>query len=270
MQKLRAYVGKYPRLMELWHYTGRFVDTLRRLCERGAYMSWSYLISDEKKVIYIVMQKVACTSIKASMAGIQSDENYLSVIDTIRSTGRVVSAIDTAACDGYFVFTFVRNPFERLVSCYENKYHTDRKLLSKNMRHMKFDYYLLGYLRKDRGFLHFARRVCRIPDRLADHHFINQGFLIDRMGQNPKPDFVGHFERLEEEYEPIRQKYGFLPLPHHNKTPKARSWMDYYDLPTAKMVYRRYKKDIERFGYQDTYAQLISHLEAKQKGAPTA
>jgi chondroitin 4-sulfotransferase 11 len=244
------------------HYVGRMVNLLRRLITRGAYMGWSYLAIDSKKVLYLVIQKAACTSIKASMAGVDSDAFFVEVIQEVRETGHTFTEIDASQYADYFVFTFVRNPFERLISCYENKYHIK---LPEHLRDrpLPYDYYLLGYLRRDRGFCAFAQRVCRIPDRIADNHFASQCFMIERMGRNPKPDFIGHFERLVEEYEPIREKYDFMKLPHHNKTPHTRNWMDYYDLKTAQMVYRRYRQDIERFGYQKTYEQLVAYLQGK-------
>lgn len=264
MQRLKQALKRYPRLEHYSHYLGRMIYMVKRLVKQGAYMGWSYLVLDEEKVIYLVIQKVACTSIKASMVNLDSNEYYLDVIREIRQTGHTATYLNAREYRDYFVFTFVRDPFTRLVSCYENKYHPTRK--PKPNDHLKYDYYLMGFLRKDRGFRSFARRVSWIPDRIADSHFASQSFMIDRMGQNPKPNFIGHFERLEEEYEPIRQKYGFMPLPHHNPTKKATYWMDYYDLPTAKRVYKRYKKDIERFGYQATYDALIEYLKAKEAG----
>lgn len=262
MQKVKTAIKRNPRLMPAYRMSYRLFTMLKRLSTNKMYMKSSYLVLDDLKVAYIVMQKVACTSIKASMINMKSSADYLAVNNYIRKTGHVVSKLDPDAHRQYFVFTFVRNPFERLISCYENKYHTDRALRRSTM---KYDDYLMGYLSKDKGFKSFARRVCRIPDRISDDHFVSQSFLIDRMGQNPKPDFVGHFERLREEYEPIRERFGFMPLPHHNRTPKAMNWMDYYDLPTAESVYRRYREDIERFGYQETYEQLLEHLRSKEK-----
>lgn len=266
MQKLKSAIRRNPRLK--WHYKKlyRLKKALGHVIRYGSSMGCSYLVLDEQKVVYIVMQKAACTSIKASMTGLQTDEDYLSVHEMIRRTGHVLTRLDPEAHRGYFIFTFVRNPFERLISCYENKYHTDRENrdFTKQDTRMKYDDYLLGYLSKDQGFRSFARRVCRIPDRLADNHFVSQSFIIGQSGPKLKPNFVGHFEHLEEEYEPIRQRYGFIPLPHYNPTPKAVSWMDYYDLPTARKVYRRYRQDIERFGYRDTYDALIRYLSSKE------
>ncbi len=266
MQRLKQEVKRFPRLERYSHHLGRMINLVKRLVSQGAYMGWSYLVLDDEKVVYLVIQKVACTSIKASMVNLDSDEHYLSVIKAIRRTGHTVTALNAQDYRDYFVFTFVRNPFIRLISCYENKYHPKRK--PGQTAPLKYDHYLMGYIRKDRGFRSFARRVSRIPDRIADSHFASQSFMIDRMGQNPVPNFIGHFERLAEEYEPIRKKHDFMPLPHHNPTEKAVYWMDYYDLPTARRVYRRYKKDVERFGYRSSYDELIAYLKSKKVRQP--
>ncbi|MPN62502.1 hypothetical protein SDC9_210251 [bioreactor metagenome] len=40
--------------------------------------------------------------------------------------------------------------------------------------------------------------------------------------------------------------------------------MDYYTPKTAKMVYRKYRKDFETFGYEDEYTKLLTYLAAKE------
>lgn len=252
-KKLSPYYAKIYNLMRL----------IKRLVTAGAYMRWSYLVLEDKKVIYIVMRKVACTSIKASMLQMESKDDYDVVVQNIKQTGRLLGKLDPVKHKDFYKFTFVRNPFERLISCYENKFHTDYELRKGDGRQLMFDAYLLGYLQKDRGFSAFASRVCRIPDRIADHHIASQAFTIDGVGKGLEPDFVGHFEHLKEEYEPIRERFNFMPLPHHNKTPKAKNWMDYYDIETAKKVYKRYREDIERYGYGEVYEQLIEYLQTK-------
>ena len=73
---------------------------------------------------------------------------------------------------------------------------------------------------------------------------------------------VFKFENLARDYESIREKYDLAPLPHYNRTKKG-NWMDYYNLATARRVYRRYQRDIEEFGYQDVYDELIRYITEK-------
>lgn len=263
MQKLKSAIKANPKLMPYYEKAYKLAKLMRKLSTNGAYMAWAYVVLEEKKVIYIAMRKVACTSIKTSMLHMESNERNSVISHAVRDSGYLYGKLDREAYKDYFTFTFVRNPFERLISLYENKYHTDYELNKQNGGRLMFDDYLLGYLQKDRGFHSFVKRVCHIPDRLADHHFASQAFTIDRMGQGIQPDYVGKFEHLVMDYEPIRERFDFLPLPHHNKTPKANDWMDYFDLKTAQRVYRRYREDIERFGYQQTYEQLLEHIKAR-------
>ncbi len=230
----------------------------------GSLSPRTYHVIDDKKLIYLTMYKAACSSIMASLYALPPKEHYLRIHHTVGKVENAVLDIGPHDYPGYYRFTYVRNPLERLVSCYENKYHSDKKLLADGgMRQMYFDSYLFGYLKKDRGFAEFAKRVSRIPDRLADRHFIRQTFLThDRKGKCTL-DFVGRFEELPGAFEPIREKFDLAALKTYNATDKG-NWMDYYDLATANRVIKRYKRDIESYGYEKEADQLIRYLAMKQ------
>ena len=213
-----------------------------------------YIEVPEKQSAYINIPKAACSSFKASITNRNFPDDY-SVHTAIGGKFRF-SRLNS----DYFVFSFVRNPFDRLASCYESKFHRDAAIKKP---YLAYKYYLLGILSKDLGFEHFIKTIYRIPERLAEKHFRSQHSSLYRHGKCVA-DFVGKFENLETDYEPIRQKYGFAPLKHYNKTDKG-NWMDYYTPKTAKMVYRKYRKDFETFGYQDEYEKLLKYLAAKEE-----
>lgn len=77
------------------------------------------------------------------------------------------------------------------------------------------------------------------------------------------PNFIGKFENLTEDWKILQEKFGFADLPHKNATSKD-DWRDYYDVKTAKLVYKIYKKDFETFGYEDEYQKLLKYLENKK------
>ena len=224
----------------------------------------TYHVIDDKKLIYLTMYKAACSSIMASMYALPEKEHYLRIHHTVGREENAVLNIGREEYADYYKFTFVRNPLERLVSCYENKYHADKKLLAAGgMKQLYFDNYLFGYLRKDLGFAGFARKVAHIPDRLADRHFVGQSFLTHDGKGRATLDFVGRFEELPEAFEPIREKYDLPALKTYNVTDKG-NWMDYYDLPTAHRMIKRYRRDINAFGYQKEADALIAYLESKK------
>ena len=271
-QAIKRALRRTPRLYRTLSRASAKARELRRglarLMKQGSYMSRNYLVDDERRLIYLSNAKVASTSIKASIRGLRGGDNYREIIDAVAKDERYLSDIDLRSYPDYFTFTFVRAPFRRLVSCYLNKYHTDNQLLGMAGHGLYekdgyFDHYLLGFLARDRGFKRFARRVCLIPDCLSDRHFVGQQFML-RIGDRSLAQFVGKMEDLPEAYEPIRAKYDLMPLPQHNKTDGGNGWMDMYDLDTARRVARRYRDDIEAFGYQASWDALIAHLEQKE------
>jgi len=155
----------------------------------------------------------------------------------------------------YFKFTFVRNPFARLVSCYESKYHTD---LERYKKRFDFRDYLNGYLYKDEGFDEFVRKVCALPYRLMDRHFRSQYDLIYNAA-GTQFNYIGHFESIEEEFSTIQNKYRLRPLPHLNRV-GTDDWMNYYTAETADLVYKTFRDDIEAFGYEKCYFDLLEFI----------
>lgn len=243
------------------------IYTIWSVAFRGGIAKQEFHLNKEKKLIYINNPKVACTSLKSSLHNfLEKKTDYNEIHEQADRRGSVKKQLRINEYDKYHIFSFVRSPFQRLISCYENKYHSDKKYLGMSIYKLYFDTYLFGYLKEDQGFTKFAEKVTKIPDFLADAHFKSQYATLYIKGRG-LPDYIGKFENLAEDFEPLRRKYDLAPLPHYNSTAKERggkNWMDYYDLHTAELVYKRYKKDFEVFGYEDEYHNLIAYLKAKE------
>ncbi len=153
----------------------------------------------------------------------------------------------------YFKFSFVRNPWARLVSEYKWRgYH--KKWSFKNWLNDAFP---------EPGWTDNWRHVMPQYD-----------YLFDLEG-NCLVDFIGRFENLKGDFNLVRERIGAqLPeLPHANKSFKKgqvfellqftqqlwlrlkskeqfhKSYLDYYDRQTWALVAERYRKDIETFDY---------------------
>lgn len=240
-----------------------FLNLRGRIKKYGISAQRTFHIDHDKKLIYLSNSKVACSSIKASMYHLEDQDNYRSVHKTANALKHYELNLPYDKYPDYYKFTFVRNPFARLVSCYVNKLHEDKQNVANgSMQRLYFTRYLFGYLNKDKGFKNWAKRVTRIPPKYADRHFVPQSVLIhDSLGHKLVNDALP-FENLKNDFEVIREKYDLAPLPHYNKTKKG-NWMDYYDLKTAQRVYKYYKKDIEEFGYTDAYNKLVEYIKAR-------
>lgn len=225
-------------------------SVLRSLIKRRRFSAREYILDKEQKVAYLVNSKVACSSIKVSMFRKDFPDNY----SVHHFRGNTFMTRDYFDDPDYFKFTYVRSPFTRLVSCYESKYHKDKDHLNKGKYILDFDLYLGGLIKKDRGFRHFVFMTFIIPDILADKHFCRQYPLIYRKNECTL-DYVGRIEESET-YDAIAEKYGFSPLSHYNQV-EYGSWVDYYSVFTALLVFLNYRKDIRTFGYQDDFKKAV-------------
>ncbi len=214
----------------------------------------------EHRVAYLSMPKVACSSISVSM--LRRDDipdDY-----TVFYFRRPFCSSVPAPC-GWFTFTFVRNPFARLVSCYESKFHTDplRNRNAMRRKSLDFDGYLYGYMKKDEGFSTFIDQIVSIPWRLDNNHFCSQYRKITDKNGKLLVDYFGKFERLAEDYELVRARGNFAPLKIYNKS-RHGDWRDYYTTDLVKKVYKKYSVDVKFLGYEQEYEDLLEYC--RQKG----
>ena len=69
-------------------------------------------------------------------------------------------------------------------------------------------------------------------------------------------------KQLEEDFEPIRKRYGLKKMPHLNSS-DTENWMGYYTRETAALVYKTFKRDFIEFGYEESYSNLIDYINDK-------
>ncbi len=148
-------------------------------------------------------------------------------------------------------FTVVRNPFARLVSVYRDFFETNRT---------EFIYagYLFGILPQNISFAEFVSRISRIPDRLKDQHFRPQHLFFKPYESK---GIAVMFFQLEttSPLESFLKEHG-MELTHRNKSREAYDYTEYYNPHLLQQVYDIYKTDIEKFGYQQVYEALKSHV----------
>lgn len=226
--------------------------------KNGCYYPREFIVRTDKQLAYLSVPKVACSSIKASMSPLEScdDDKIHASMDSL-GFSRFGSLPENE--NSFFKFTFVRNPFERLVSCYENKYHTYRNY-DANLNIL--EHYLDGSLAKDEGFEAFITKICSIPNFALEPHFMRQYDIVYDKHSVCLVDYIGKMESLQQDFLPIQEKYNLRPLPHYNKTGIANTnkWMNYYNENTAELVYNKYMKDFEVFGYEEFYTMLKEYF----------
>jgi Sulfotransferase family len=219
--------------------------------------------------VYFVIQKVACTSIKTALLPLFHLDT--SPFEVTRQNGsRVVrvhrlfdgshyqvdkneflSRLDEKYND-HFKFAFVRNPWDRLVSCYFDKIATGLRISESKRPNLnppgEEDRY---YPRMP--FAEFVEAVHATPDETANPHFRSQHTTVCDSDERVMADFVGRFENLREDFALVAERIGApgLVLPHRlkSRTRGERPYRDLYDEKLKRLLYERYEKDVETFGY---------------------
>ena len=132
-------------------------------------------------------------------------------------TARDMRQIDPDWC-GKFSFTFVRNPWDRIVS-YAHSLRGRRK-----------------------------KNVWDQPGPLALRPQVD--YIMDDAGQ-PLVDFVGRFETLAEDFATICGRIGIPTprLPHLNRAAQRGPYREYLDARARDFIAESYAEDIARFGY---------------------
>lgn len=217
------------------------------------------------QAIYMAVPKVANTSIKTALTQLMPED-----LRTFDMDGRKERSVygrhrdelfareirlykhQIARYTSYFVFAFVRDPWDRLVSCYRDKIEWGAVMEGGRRNDpQKRRLYLGSGFRKDMSFEEFVRKVVETPDRRSNRHFRSQHtFLTDRDG-SLIPDYVGKFERLSEDFSYAMKRIGAsaVELPHVRNSRGARH-REYYTKELAELVSRRYARDIELFDYR--------------------
>lgn len=226
------------------------------------------MICREYKCLFVHVPKSAGQSIEQffmDRLGLDWDEDRATVLlgdnpDPSRGTQKLAHlSAHEYVNDGFvpadefeslFKFSFVRNPYERIVSeyRYRNYFH-----------HHSFSDFVQNKLPKP-GW----------DDKYR--HVMPQYEMLYGPDGNLLVDFVGRFENLQGDFDEVCRQLGIenSELPHRNKSDKKsrnlkrrfrnvlfrngenskRHYTEFYDDKTRVAVENLYRKDIEAFGYR--------------------
>jgi len=228
-----------------------------------------YIVHDDHEFVYFVVQKVACTSVKSAIKPLFDFETPAGDgggggdrqngakrggihkrFDRSRyqiNENKLLKRMDRRYRN-YFKFGFVRNPWDRILSCYLNKFREDGPGLK-----LSDDVDVKLYV--GMSFAEFVEAVHALPDESSNPHFRSQHTVFCPRGDGVVlADFVGRFENLADEFGVAMKEIGVegeIQLPHilRNKSREGRSYHEFYDDRLRKLVHERFRDDIEMFGY---------------------
>lgn len=209
---------------------------------------------EECSAVYYPVPKVGCTSwlrILCSVQGIDLDTRSGDL--WFESIPSVTPREASRRCFRRWThFSFVRNPWDRLVSCFLNKIQPDPDVEKPTfVDGVSSGFVRFGCFRAGMSFSDFVREVAAIPDSEADVHFRSQvDFLPRRRGGEIRLDFLGKFESFGEDSARLLDQLGLeLSVPHDKKTVGRSAYREYYDGALKDLVATRYAADVRLLDY---------------------
>jgi hypothetical protein len=224
------------------------------------------------RVIYFLIPKAANTRIRATLGEVSGRRSFSLLPSRWNRVGyprhpRTISvrAFHQLATDPRTLrFTFVRNPYDRLVSCWSNKF-LGKPLVKKKMfteGEFSIERYLKAKKEIDAPLPEGADQTLSFPDfvtyataiarRGVDYHMQTQsdlmriqGLPLDYIGkvENFSTDIVRVLDHINASDE--LRKQVTVPL---NKSDRSRA-AEYYTPELAERVFRAYEEDFNLLGY---------------------
>jgi chondroitin 4-sulfotransferase 11 len=205
------------------------------------------LISHKHKFIFIHIQKTAGSSLTKALQDIDDCSiDYISSSEIYRNSKsakhihakNLKEFISDDIWFSYFKFSFVRNPYDRLVSWYN--------MCTKVLPNSESDNPFIAYVRDQ---LVTFENFVKVNNGLMKQTAINQTeYLVDDKG-NYIVDYVCRFEDLDKEIFKLNDIIGeTIQIPHLNKNIHEH-YKTFYTKETQDIVEKQFSTDITNFSY---------------------
>lgn len=234
-------------------------------------LAYSSYVSLKNKYLYMEAPKAACTRIKTlihaheELPPIQvrfdrQPETRLYMFIHDRDAFRMDSLLTIEPSlaesvlreDAFFRFSFVRNPYSRLVSVWMNKIYFLEPGLEKTYARIRTLYPDAG----DSRFISFPVFVRYVTEQVDvrhcnPHYALQSGLLFtDAIDY----DYIGKVEEMSQGLEVLEKRLGFRDdSAGHDEVALNRSgipdWRVHYNEELAGRVYEKYAADFHTFGY---------------------
>jgi len=182
------------------------------------------------KFYFIHINKTGGTSIKNAI-GI--DHHIKPKHQTYRDLEKKT---DLTLWQNSFKFTFVRNPWDKVVSHYH--YRLKRNIDNIKSNEISFS----DWVNQTYGGQNHSNI------KITKMFFPQTEWLINQNGKI-ELDFIGRFENIQEDFKTLAQKLQIdAELPHLNPTDRG-PYRSYYDSTTKHIIRRWFESDIDYFKY---------------------
>ena len=191
------------------------------------------IVSTKKKLVYFHNPKTAGSSITRTLApfctkskeleGLVMGGGWQGKFHHDGNQHQRMTLTQYGEFRDYFKFSFVRNPFDIVLSYWEKS--------TKDRNYGTLEEFLLSN---------------DFPGERALRYTQTEYLDVDNL------DYIGRYETLQQDWVYIAEKHGLpydLPLLNERKTKQYNHYREYYTTLSRKIVEQRYQKDLEVFEY---------------------
>ncbi len=193
------------------------------------------IVNHEKKYIYIAVPKTATVSIHVALGYLDYVHNIPEPEVYHQGIGRTLA--ENPSCVNYTKFGFVRNPWDRLVSLY-NDFRSRGRTYSPLVKLEK------PLLSEFVDFTDMCLNLYKSPWRDDVFFRPQHTFFEDKM------DIIGRFENLTQSFKRLRIMFQCGPLPHFHIGAQEKDYRKHYNYVSRLAISRLYADDIKKYNYE--------------------
>jgi hypothetical protein len=206
------------------------IGQLRRVKEFDGYSLKPFV---EKKAIFVHIPKCAGVAVSKSLfGGLGGGHN------TMEDYTRLFTPSELSH---FYIFTLVRNPWDRLVSAYfflknGGMTEADNNFYMENIINFEsFEEFVINWVNKDNIWL--------------GQHFRPQWSFIHDKRNKVTVDFIGKVENMDTDFKVVCQQLGVDIAIEKMNVSKRNNYQEYYTDKMKVIVSEVYDRDIKEFGY---------------------
>jgi hypothetical protein len=258
--------------------------------------SFERLTSKRHRLVYLPIGKVACSTIKQWMLAIEElnielSSDFHQDVRRLQKQHSLIATPQILRDPAYVKFMFVRDPHERLVSAFVDKFVFADPSKTGAPAHSIIER-IAADTQRDRAqrctFREFINYLVNTPDESHDGHWRAQAWFAQRQPL----DFLGTVRHIERDLETLRDIAGIgaqPPVGHLNpRRPKVVQatrchadtlalelsrmdekppWDAFYDKPLREIVHNRFAKDFDLWEIaRNPDTQLLTPRDELQRG----
>tara|TARA_B100002019_G_scaffold232553_1_gene206425 strand:- start:2871 stop:3542 length:672 start_codon:yes stop_codon:yes gene_type:complete len=219
------------------------------------------MINHEIKCIFIHIPRTGGSSISTAINQRKKKGERFDSIRNVKEKNKIHYTISQAKktfgediYNEYLTFSFVRNPWDRLVSQYKWR-------IAKNENDVKNKTFKEWVVWRHKNWLNWLvnpRKIIRGVPQIGHREraiMLTKSFdeIYDNINNKVLVDFVGRYENIVTDIKKLCKKLNIneeIVLPHKHNTKNSKHYTEYYDEDTINIVKEFYANDINILGYK--------------------